>query len=511
MAPSDSDFEAKFSMESDRGGVIDEPPFRILAIGDWSGNAEKREISTRRPIVIDRDNFDAVMNKIGASLELDLQGDGTDPITLRFTELDDFHPDRIFGQVPLFADLRDVRKRLNNEDTFYDAAREVRSWFPKEEAAPTSASSATEIAAESPVEEPQDLLGQILAQPTGGAVPKPSKSPEAQELNSLLRELVRPHLVRVDDDERAPLVAAVDGATGELMRKILHHHKFQALEAAWRGLFLMVRRTETDTDLSINLLDIRKDELADHLKSAESLSDTILYKTLIADAIETPGGEPWSLIVGAYDFSPSVDDVASLVRVSKIAAGAGAPFISHMRPDVLGVQSLHGNADPKGWDMTTNSEAGKLWYALRSVPEAEYLGLVIPRFLARLPYGSDTEPLEAFSFEEFDGEPTHDRYLWANAAFVCGLLLAQSFRDHEWEMGNKLKQDLDGLPQHIYKLDGETVYTPCAEVQLTDDGCDKLMEYGLMPLVSYKNTDHVKLARIQSVTEPVTKLKARWN
>lgn len=508
MAQSESNFEAKFTMEGGREGVVDEPPFRILVLGNWSGDAEKQPLSLRRTREIDRDNFDEVMKKSGLSLELDLQDDAAESITLRFTELEDFHPDRIFEQVPLFSELRDIRRRLNNEDTFYEAAREVRSWFPKPE---STEPAAAEIADPAGGEEPQDLLGQILAQPGGGAVPKPSKSREAQELSSLLRELVRPHLVRVDEDERAPLIAAVDGATGELMSKILHHHKFQALEAAWRGLFLMVRRTETDTDLSIRILDAGKEELSHHLKDADSLSTTILYKTLITEAIETPGGEPWSLVIGAYDFSPNVDDVASLVRVSKIAAGAGAPFISHMRPDVLGVHSLHGNADPKGWDLTSNSEAGKLWYALRSVPEAEYLGLVIPRFLARLPYGSDTEPLEAFSFEESDGEPLHDRYLWANAAFVCGLLLAQSFRENEWEMGNKLKQDLDGLPQHIYKLDGETVYTPCAEVQLTDDGCDKLMEYGLMPLVSYKNTDHVKLARFQSVTEPVTKLKGRWN
>ena len=161
--------------------------------------------------------------------------------------------------------------------------------------------------------------------------------------------------------------------------------------------------------------------------------------------------------------------------------------------------------------MSTDSEAGKLWYALRSVPEAEHLALAIPRFLARLPYGSDTEPLESFSFEEFTDGPVHDGYLWANAAFTCGLLMAQSFREFGWEMGRTLKQDIEGLPIHIYKQDGETVYTPCAEVQLTHEACDKLMEYGLMPLVSYKNTDHVKLARIQSVTEPVTKLKGRWN
>src|SRR5258708_8801257 len=166
MTPSDSDLEAKFTMEGARGGVIDEPPFRILALGDWSGNGEKRGLSSRSPIEIDRDNFDEVMNKIGTSLELDLQGDGSNPITLRFTELEDFHPDRIFDQVPLFADMRDVRRRLKSEDTFYEAAREVRSWFPQAEAASTEISP-SDSAENADAEEPQDLLGQILSQPCG--------------------------------------------------------------------------------------------------------------------------------------------------------------------------------------------------------------------------------------------------------------------------------------------------------------------------------------------------------
>ncbi|MBX7061682.1 MAG: type VI secretion system contractile sheath large subunit [Pyrinomonadaceae bacterium] len=508
MTPSSGELEAMFTMESERGGIVDEPPFRMLVAGAWSGTAEKKRLESRRPIEIDRDNFDEVMAKLGTSLDLDLRGDGTDVISLRFSELEDFHPDRIFAQVSLFAELRDVRRRLNNEDTFYEAAREVRSWFPPEE--PSADDQAVETHFET-ADEPEDLLGQILTQPGGGAVPKPSKSREAQELNSLLRELVRPHLLRIDEEERAPLVSAVDSATGELMRRILHHHQFKALEAAWRGLFLMIRRVETASDLSIYILDASKDELSDDLKGAESLSGTALYRVVIKDAIETPGAEPWSLMIGAYDFSPTVDDVATLVRISKIAAGADAPFIAHMRPDVLGVNSLYGNIDPKSWTLSGETEAEKLWAALRKMPESEYLGMVIPRFLARLPYGADTEPLETFSFEEFDGTPDHDNYVWANAGFICGTLLAQSFSEHEWQMGKLLKQDLDGLPLHIYKLNGETVFTPCAEVQMTDVACDKLMDHGLMPLVTYKNTDHVKLARFQSITEPVTKLKGPWN
>jgi len=309
MAPSERDFEAKFTMEGERGGVVDEPPFRILVTGDFSGDAEKRAVTSRSPIEIDRVNFDQGMARLGTSLDLDLQ-DQT--IKLRFTELEDFHPDRIFEQVPLFADLKDVRRRLKNEDTFHEAAREVRSWFPPPAVEKEETSAVIDNAGG---EEPQDLLGQILAQPGGGAVPKPSRSKEAQELNSLLSELVRPYLVRVDEDERAPLISAVDGATSELMRKILHNHKFQALEAAWRGLFLLVRKTETDTDLSIHLLDLGKDELAEDLRSASSLTETALYKVLIEDAIETPGGELWSLIVGGYDFLPNIDDMATLARI----------------------------------------------------------------------------------------------------------------------------------------------------------------------------------------------------
>lgn len=511
MPTSDGELFTKFTLESERGGIVDEPPFRMLVLGDWSGSAEKRDLASRRPISIDRDNFDEVMNKLGAALELDLNGDGSSPVSLRFTELEDFHPDRIFGQVPLFAELRDVRRRLKSEDTFYEAARHVRSWFPEPEKDVVEAPSAEPSAANAG-EEPQDLLGQILAHPGGGAVPVRSRTTESSELNALLADLVRPHLVRVDENEQAAMLSAVDNATGELMRRILHDHKFQAFEAAWRGLFFMVRRTETDTDLSIHLLDVTKDELSESLANASNLSDTPLYKTLITDAVETPGSDAWAVTVGAFDFMPHVDDIAMLVRIAKLSAAADAPFVSHMRPDVLGVHSLEGNTDPKLWDMSTDADEGKLWYALRSVPEAEYLGLSIPRFLARLPYGADTDPLESFSFEEFADSPHHDGYLWANSCFVVGSLLAESYREFGWQMGGgRFKQDISGLPLHVYKRDGETVYTSCAEVQLTDVACDKLMEYGLMPLVSYKNADHARLGRVQSITDPVSKLKGMWN
>jgi type VI secretion system protein ImpC len=182
-----------------------------------------------------------------------------------------------------------------------------------------------------------------------------------------------------------------------------------------------------------------------------------------------------------------------------------------MRPDVFGVHSIAAKPDPREWHMSTDFDAGALWATLRGIPEAKFLGMTMPRFLARLPYGADTEPLETFSFEEFADGPEHDSYVWANACFAAATLLAQSYSNYGWEMGRSMMQDLEDLPVHMYKQDGETVYQPCSEVLMTQNAAELLMEYGLMPLVSYKNTDRVKLARVQSIADPVTGLKGRWN
>ena len=494
MPISSDDLETAVTLESSRTGIVEEPPFRILVLGDWSGSGEKRDLDERKPIEIDRDEFDEVFARFGVQLELDFP-DGT-IIPLEFSQLDDFHPDVIFQKVPMFSELRDMRKRLKDENSFYGAAREVRERFNiKREAV------AEPVETEAPPAD--DLLGAILSKPSGGApAPKPRTS---SDLGNLIIDLVRPHLVSVDEDEQAGMLRAVDEATSGLMRTILHHRKFQELEAAWRGLYFLVRRTETSTDLKIYILNTSKEELADNLKGANSLEQTLPYRIIIKDAYDA---DPWAVVVGNYAFMPNVDDVAALMRISKIASAANAPFVSHMRPDVVGVHSLAEKNNPRDWNLSGEGDAGKLWTALCAQTDSQYLGMTIPRFLARQPYGTETDPLESFSFEEFAEAPVHDQYVWSNTAFIAAQLLAESYSAYGWEMGRALKQDVEGLPMHIYKEGTETVFKPCGEVFLTEDACNKLIEYGLMPLVSYKNTDRVKLARFQSIAD--TALKGMW-
>ena len=501
MIDQEGTLEAEFTFERERGNVVEEGPFQILVLGDWAGDGERKSISDLRAIEIDRDNFDDVLARFGTRLTLD-QGDAG-AITLSFSELDDFHPDRIFGRVPVFGRMRSLRKDLLSADKFDAAAREVRSWFNVSEApAPSSVTESEKVVSS------EGLLDSILSGSTATA-PKVEPSRDA-ELNSLIREIVKPHIISVDENEQSALLAAVDAAIGELMRRILHDAKFKALESAWRGLYLLVRRAETSSELRIYLVDITKSEMVEDLRSVTDLKDSVLYDLIVRESVETPGAESWSLLAGNFAFEAQRDDIATLIRIAKLAAAARAPFVSHIRPDVLGVHSMDGNTDPAKWDLSASSEAGKLWSVLRAIPEAEFLGMTIPRFIARLPYGRETDPVETFQFEEFIEAPDHDDLLWSNGGFVAALLMAQSFSEYGWQMDRRFLQDVENLPLYMYDSDGEKIYQPCAEVLFTQVAAERLMEHGLMPLISYKNTDRVKLGRFQSIADPVTALRGRW-
>jgi type VI secretion system protein ImpC len=130
--------------------------------------------------------------------------------------------------------------------------------------------------------------------------------------------------------------------------------------------------------------------------------------------------------------------------------------------------------------------------------------------LLRLPYGKKTSALESFDFEEFQGTPVHEDYLWGNPGFAVALLLAQSFSEAGWEMRQGAMREISGLPLHVYQNDGASRAKPCAEVLLTEDGAERLLEEGLIPLVSVKDRDVVRVIRLQSIADPLRGLAGRW-
>ena len=448
-----------------------EASFRIALLGDFSGRANRgdvetgRALATRRPIRVDRDTLDDAIARLRPSLELAFPG--TDPpIDLRFSTLEDFHPDRLLGR------LAPLGTRRESDSPAETAARPPRVNH--------------ELTRPPPLP-PGALLDAILDAtpwPPGGAAI--ARTPVA-ELHSLSG----------DDD-----------ATAAEMRELLHHRDFQALEALWRGVDFLVRRLETGPALQLYLIDLARDEIATDLH-ADRLEDSGVYRLLVDQSVGTQGAPAWALLVGCYSFGAGEEDTALLDRLAAVAQAGGAPLVAAADPSIAGAASLADTRDPDDWNDPVPPE----WEGLRHSAHARSVGLVFPRLLLRLPYGERTNACELLPFEEvaLAAVPTHDSYLWGTGALAVALLVGEAVAETGGAGGGRRGTSIAGLPLHVYKHAGEAIATPCAEVLLTERVVERLLSRGLTPLVWVRDTDVVVLPRLQSVAEPATPLAGRWS
>jgi type VI secretion system protein ImpC len=479
----------------------------VAILGDFSGRANRklsdaRTVGNRRPVQVDRDNFDAVLSKFGPEIQLPIGDSGS--MQLQFAELEDFHPDRVYERLKAFGRLRDLRARLRDPSTFAEAADEL-GLRPAEPAVlnPRPAErppSATRQASGSLLDEMIELTESRASEN------RPRRA--LDEVQEFAQRVAAKYLVSTPDPRQADILAVMDRAIAALMRAVLHNPDFQALEAIWRATFLLVRQLDTSSQLKLYLVDISKEELAADLSSGAAMRDTGAYRLLAEKSIETPGAEPWAVIVGNYSFGAQKQDAVLLSQMARIARRSGAPFLAGGSPQLLGCASLASTPSSRDWNASQNLSC---WSELRHLPEAEVVGLALPRFLLRLPYGKQTSPVESFDFEEFPEPPTHEDYLWGNPAFLVALLLGQSFSESGWEMRPGTVTEIDRLPLHVYEKDGESEPKPCAEVLLTEEAIGRMIEEGLIPLVSFKNRDSVRVARFQSVAAPSRPLAGRWD
>ena len=475
-------------------------PFHIAVLGDFSGRENRggldARLQGRKAAMIDRDNFEETMARFAPELHLPLGGEDGPRIPIQFRELDDFHPDRIFERLKVFQALRDTRERLNDRSTFEAAAVEVRSWSG---AASSPAKPAPAAARDISGLSAREVFEQALSttESRSGAA-RPARA--LDDFQALLREMVAPYVEPKPDPQLSDLIAQVDRAISGQMRALLHHADFQALEAAWRGVLFLVRRLATDERLKIYLLDIAKPELAADMVAT--------YELLIE---KTPAGEPWAVLAGNYRFDRSGEDVQLLGRMAAVARHAGAPFLGAASPLILGCESLAQTPEPRKWQTEAPRNGAEGWEALRRLPQAGWLGLALPRFLLRLPYGKQTESTERFAFEEFPGLPQHEGYLWGNPALACAYLLGEAFSESGWDLSPGEINQISGLPAHIYRDDGESHLKPCAEALLSEHAAEAILERGLMPLVSLKGSDSIRLVRFQSLATPPAELSGRWS
>jgi len=493
-------FEIVSSMDQTSARPESDMPFVICILGDFTGRASRgvvEPLKDRRPIPVDRDIIDEVIEKMKVKVRLASAGTTLD---IAFSSLDDFHPDHILNRIGIFKALKDVRKKLGDPRTFNTAVEVLQK---------LTGITGAQAGSTKDHEKPEARGGSLLDEMIGQAGPGMDKIPAGHDLDAFVEAVVRPHLVAGEDPEQARLTAALDRSISDLMAEVMHHRAFQAMEAAWRGIQFLVSRIETDENLQIFLLDLTKEELSADLFSDDDLARTGLYRLLAEGPLRSSGNLPVSVLAGNYSFDHS--DTALLGRMAKIAAAARAPFIAQADPCLVGCSTLNVTPDPASWRTFPDRESLAVWDDLRHIPETVYLGLVMPRFLLRLPFGSDTDAAETFEFEEMPGGSVHEHYLWGNPALACAYLLARSFSLYGWEMHRDMVNDVDNLPLHVYSQDGSSALKPCAEVLLSEKAADAILDAGIMVLATLKDTDTARLVRFQSLAEPPASLAGRWN
>lgn len=342
--------------------------------------------------------------------------------------------------------------------------------------------------------------------------PKSDKAKEAVEgaVQTLAEHVLADTSLISDDVLRSieSIIAGIDGKLTEQINLIMHHNDFQKLEGSWRGLHYLVNNTETDETLKIRVINISKKELGKTLKKYKGTAwdQSPIFKKLYEEEYGQFGGEPYGCLIGDYHFDHSPPDVALLGEMAQIAAAAHAPFIAGADPGLMQMESWQELANPRDLTKIFQTPEYAAWRSLRESDDARYIGLAMPRFLSRLPYGADTDPVEEFDFEEDTDAANSENYTWANAAYTMATNITRSFKHFGWcsrirgvESGGAVEE----LPSHTFPTDDGGIDMKCpTEIAITDRREAELAKNGFMPLVHRKNSDMAAFIGAQSLQKP---------
>ena len=305
------------------------------------------------------------------------------------------------------------------------------------------------------------------------------------------------------------MIAELDRKLSEQINLIMHNEDFQKLEGAWRGLHHLINNTETDEMLKIRVMNISKADLSKTLKKYKGTAwdQSPLFKKVYEEEYGQFGGEPFGCLVGDYYFDQSPPDVELLGEMAKISAAGHTPFITGASPTVMQMDTWQELANPRDLTKIFGTPEYAAWRSLRESDDARYIGLAMPRFLSRLPYGAKTSPVDEFAFEEETGAADHRKYTWANAAYAMAVNINRSFKMYGWctsIRGIESGGAVEGLPTHTFPTDDGGVDIKCpTEIAISDRREAELAKNGFMPLIHRKNSDFAAFIGAQSLQKPI--------
>ncbi|HSX84523.1 MAG TPA: type VI secretion system contractile sheath large subunit [Cellvibrio sp.] len=448
-------FDGDKTSSSRQRGDTDKKPLQVLVVGDFAGAAPRTQpLLQRKHLRVDTDTFDEVFSRLGVAVKLPF-----DEEPVRFSCLQDMHPDHLYDNISLFNRYRSLKKQLKSPAHFSQAVAMLSGEGLIE--TPVTPNDAAPVQV--------NLLDSVLSgstyNNTGGFA------------DQLIRQTIAPYLEPKQHPKVPEYIEAVDLAMAQVMRKIMHADAFQKLEATWRGLDLLQRRVDLDRSCHLHLLDAPIAEILASFAFAEGdLRASALCQNL---AQHTAGKKPYDVIILDELLLADAHINERLTVLNALAECAGALIFA---------------GGDSGFADTMSDADGEYWQQLRKSSAADRFFIACPRVLLRLPYGKRTAVIDSFAFEELPQPGAHDYYLWGNGAYLLLLALAQA------EGATLGACYLDNLPLHVYRdEDGDEALKPCAEIYLPEDKVAALEEVGFTVLQSMQNSNSVMVQRWRSM------------
>ena len=457
----------------------DSAPFRLAVLGDFSGRANKGALETgealakRKPLNVDFDNIDDVIARLNIALDLPIGANGS--TTIRIREMDDFHPDQLYQNLEIFTEIANLRDRLGNTASFAAAAKEVQEWLGDETLLESTELNSPARGATIPASDSIDDFAKLIGEPTV------KRKPVSAAVELLLKSAVAPYIQPSPDPRQESMVAEVDRALSGMMRSILHHPDFQAMESIWRSVEMLTQRLETDTHLQIILYDITAEELAADLTGANKPEESGLYQLLVEQPAQDGPQGRLSAISACYTFEQTASHAELLDRIAQVVSPANTAFIASV------------NAQPLDQELTESVQ--KAWNQLAAQPGAECLALTTPKFMLRIPYGKKSDPIDTFEFEEFATNDDFSTLVWGHSSILTGLSLGLSYTEQGMEnMDIHANMTISEMPYHFYNdSTGDQIALPCTERLFTETAIQQLQSQNLIPIVAIKGQPKVQL------------------
>ncbi|MAY15786.1 MAG: type VI secretion system contractile sheath small subunit [Oceanospirillaceae bacterium] len=507
-----------YDVEIGNAIVQRELPLIVGILADLSGSpAEPLPVLKERDFVeIDRDNFDEVMEGFVPRLTMkvadSLSEEGaTTNIELLFKSINDFSPLNLVRSIPKTNEiyqarihLRDFLAKLDGND----ALDELLTQLLSDEALQTEVKGVYADQEDLSAVEPSEFISKLLEE-GGMALDESQRSYALTLVGQFALDILGQEASDSAGDAADRMndrISQIDNLLTQQINLVMHDEGFQKLEATWRGLHYLVMNTETSTRLKLRVLNVSKRDLLKDLQKASEFDQSALFKKVYEDEFGTYGGDPFSVLVGDYEFGRHPEDIELLEKLSGVAAAAHAPFIAAAYAKLFDLQDYFRLSQPR--DLSKIFESAELikWRSFRDSEDSRYVTLTLPKVLLRLPYGPDTVVVDGFDFKEDVDGTDASRYLWGNPAFILGQRITNAFSKFGWLAAIRGVEGgglVEGLPAHTFRTAAGDVRLTCpTQVAITDRREKELNDLGFMAILHCKGTDKAAFFGGQTTNQP---------